>query len=163
MLDMYDFNNDIWLCHSAGGKCYNFAAFVSASLRSNIDLIFTCMAVENLFFNFNGLNVIQQPASKALKEVEAFLNKNPSEIVTIFIEDYVTSSKGLSKVFDAAGLRKYWFPVEKMPKDGSDWPTVDDMVKKNERLVVFTSKSTKEDSEGIAYEWRYVVENQCEF
>lgn len=29
MLDMYDFNNDIWLCHSFGGKCYNFTAFVS--------------------------------------------------------------------------------------------------------------------------------------
>ena len=29
MLDMYDFNNDIWLCHSFGGTCYNFTAFVS--------------------------------------------------------------------------------------------------------------------------------------
>lgn len=32
MLDMYDFNNDIWLCHSTGGKCYNLTAFVSASV-----------------------------------------------------------------------------------------------------------------------------------
>lgn len=29
MLDMYDFENDIWLCHSFGGTCYNFTAFVS--------------------------------------------------------------------------------------------------------------------------------------
>lgn len=29
MLDMYDFNNDIWLCHSFGGKCYNVTSFVS--------------------------------------------------------------------------------------------------------------------------------------
>lgn len=29
MLDMYDFNNDIWLCHSFGGQCYNYTAFVS--------------------------------------------------------------------------------------------------------------------------------------
>lgn len=29
MLDMYDFNNDIWLCHSFGGTCYNYTAFVS--------------------------------------------------------------------------------------------------------------------------------------
>lgn len=29
MLDMYDFNDDIWLCHSFGGKCYNVTAFVS--------------------------------------------------------------------------------------------------------------------------------------
>ncbi|XP_024028962.1 PI-PLC X domain-containing protein At5g67130 isoform X2 [Morus notabilis] len=120
MLDMYDFRNDIWLCHSFGSKCYNITAF----------------------------------------EVQTFLESNPSEIITIIIEDYVTSPKGLSKVFDAAGLRKYWFPVSRMPKNGGNWPTVDDMIQKNQRLVVFTSKSSKEASEGIAYQWRYMVENQ---
>ncbi|KAM3286211.1 PI-PLC X domain-containing protein [Capsicum chacoense] len=128
MLDMYDFNNDIWLCHSFGGKCYNVTAF--------------------------------QPAINTLREIQGFLERNPSEIVTIFIEDYVSSPMGLSKVFNASGLNKYWFPVSRMPKRGGDWPTVDDMVKQNQRLVVFTSKSSKEASEGIAYEWRYVVENQ---
>jgi len=29
MLDMYDFNDDVWLCHSLQGQCYNFTAFVS--------------------------------------------------------------------------------------------------------------------------------------
>lgn len=28
MLDMYDFNDDIWLCHSLRGQCFNFTAFV---------------------------------------------------------------------------------------------------------------------------------------
>lgn len=98
-----------------------------------------------------------------LKEIQAFLQANPSDIVTIIIEDYVTSPKGLTKVFDAAGLRKFWFPVSRMPKKGGDWPTVADMIQKNQRLVVFTSKRAKEASEGIAYEWNYVVENQCEF
>ncbi|KAL1809937.1 PI-PLC X domain-containing protein At5g67130 [Daucus carota subsp. sativus] len=128
MLDMYDFNNDIWLCHSFGGKCLNVTSF--------------------------------RPASKTLKEIQVFLEGNPTEIVTIFIEDYVTTPKGLTKVFKASGLDKYMFPLSRMPKNGSDWPTVDDMVQKNQRLVVFTSKSSKEASEGIAYEWRYVVENQ---
>ena len=107
------------------------------------------------------MKTMQQPAINVLKEVQAFLEANPSEIVTIFIEDYVTTPKALTKVFDDAGLRKYWFPVSRMPKNGGDWPTVDDMVKKNQRLVVFTSKAAKEASEGIAYWWRYVVENKC--
>lgn len=128
MLDMYDFNNDIWLCHSFGGKCYNFTAF--------------------------------QPAINVLKEIQVFLQENPTEIVTIFIEDYVRSPQGLTKVFNASGLSKYWFPVSQMPKGGQDWPTVDDMVQQNQRLVVFTSISSKEATEGIAYEWKYVVENQ---
>lgn len=128
MLDMYDFENDIWLCHSFGQKCYNFTAF--------------------------------QPAINVLKEVQAFLEANPTEIVTIFIEDYVTSPNGLSKLFNAAGLRKYWFPVNRMPKFGGNWPTINDMIQKNQRLIVFTSKSAKEAAEGIAYQWRYTVENQ---
>ncbi|CAN6439213.1 unnamed protein product [Victoria cruziana] len=128
MLDVYDFRNDVWLCHSFGGICYNFTAY--------------------------------QPAIYALKEIQAFLESNPTEIITIFLEDYVTSPNGLTKVFTDAGLKKYWFPVSRMPKNGGDWPTVTDMVQNNQRLLVFTSKSSKEASEGIAYEWRYVVENQ---
>ncbi|XP_054823095.1 PI-PLC X domain-containing protein At5g67130-like isoform X1 [Prosopis cineraria] len=128
MLDMYDFENDIWLCHSFGGQCYNFTSF--------------------------------QPAIDVLREIRSFLEANPTEIVTIFIEDYVTSSNGLTKVFNASGLSDYLFPLSRMPKDGADWPTVDDMVEQNQRLLVFTSKASKEASEGIAYQWNYVVENQ---
>lgn len=91
-----------------------------------------------------------------------FLEKNSEEAVTIIIEDYVKSPKGLTKVFDAAGLRKFMFPVTRMPKNGGDWPTLDDMVRQNQRLLVFTSDRSKEASEGIAYQFKYVVENQCE-
>ncbi|RWW12859.1 hypothetical protein GW17_00023455 [Ensete ventricosum] len=128
MLDMYDFENDIWLCHSNGGQCYNYTAF--------------------------------QPAIDVLKEIETFLAANPSEVITIFVEDYVKSTKGLSKVFNASGLMKYWFPVDQMPKNGSDWPLLSNMINKNHRLLVFTSIASKEASEGIAYEWNYVVETQ---
>ncbi|KAM7251272.1 hypothetical protein ACFE04_023155 [Oxalis oulophora] len=128
MLDMYDFDNDIWLCHSFGGQCFNITAF--------------------------------QPAINTLREVEAFLTQNPTEIVTIIIEDYVHSPKGLSKLFTSAGLDKYWFPVSKMPKKGEDWPIVNDMVQQNHRLLVFTSISSKEAEEGIAYQWKYLVENE---
>ncbi|KMZ61668.1 PLC-like phosphodiesterases superfamily protein [Zostera marina] len=128
MLDMYDFEDDIWLCHSLQGHCYNFTAF--------------------------------EPAINTLKEVGAFLAGNPSEIVTIFIEDYVHSFKGLTKLFTDAGLFKYWFPVSEMPSGSGDWPTVTTMVAKNHRLLVFTSIASKEADEGIAYQWRYIVENE---
>ncbi|KAK9272805.1 hypothetical protein L1049_003183 [Liquidambar formosana] len=51
MLDTYDFKGDVWLCHSFGGKCYDYTAF--------------------------------EPAIDTLKEIEAFLSANPSEIVTL--------------------------------------------------------------------------------
>ncbi|KAJ1256371.1 hypothetical protein BS78_K042300 [Paspalum vaginatum] len=128
MLDMYDFNDDVWLCHSLQGQCYNFTAF--------------------------------GPAVDTLKEVEAFLSKKPTEIVTIFIEDYVRSPMGLSKIFTAADLMKYWYPISEMPTNGKGWPSVTDMVAKNHRLLVFTSDASKEASEGIAYQWSYLLENE---
>lgn len=128
MLDMYDFRNDIWLCHSFGGACQNFTAFV--------------------------------PAVEVLGEIERFLARNPSEVVTVFVEDYVESPMGLTRVLNASGLTKYVFPAWRMPKSGGDWPRLSDMVRDNHRLLLFTSKSAKEAAEDIPYEWHYVVENQ---
>ncbi|KAJ6985318.1 hypothetical protein NC653_023322 [Populus alba x Populus x berolinensis] len=123
-LDMYAFQNDIWLCHSFGGNCYNIAAF--------------------------------QPAINVLKEINSSISRSqPIRNHHHFHRGlcYITSPRGLTKVFDASGLMKYWFPVSRMPKNGGKWPTVDDTVQKNQRLVVFTSKSAKE---------AYVVEIQSE-
>ncbi|GAA0151259.1 hypothetical protein LIER_10015 [Lithospermum erythrorhizon] len=128
MLDVYDFKDDIWLCHSFGGHCHDITAF--------------------------------EPLVDTLKEIEAFLSSNPSEIVTIILEDYVDTPNGLTNLFRDTGLMKYWFPVASMPKNGEDWPLVSDMVAKNQRLIVFTSVESKEKSEGIAYQWNYMVENQ---
>ncbi|WVZ23588.1 hypothetical protein V8G54_002132 [Vigna mungo] len=156
MLDMYEFNDDIWLCHSFGGKCYEATSFVSAGVTLHIYVFVKCRISNLSAYN----HACQKRAINVLKEVEAFLGANPSEIVTIFIEDYVSSPTGISKVFNDAGLTKYLFPLSRMPKNGEEWPTVDDMVQKNQRLLLFTSKSSKEASEGIAYQWTYVVENQ---
>ncbi|CAA2957972.1 PI-PLC X domain-containing protein At5g67130 [Olea europaea subsp. europaea] len=101
-----------------------------------------------------------EPAIDTLREIEAFLFANPSEIVTLILEDYVKAPNGLTKVFTDSGLMKYWFPLSKMPKNGQDWPLVKDMVANNQRLLVFTSIQSKEASEGIAYQWNYMVKNQ---
>ncbi|XP_044432591.1 PI-PLC X domain-containing protein At5g67130-like [Triticum aestivum] len=127
MLDLYDFREDIWLCHSYGGTCKDATAF--------------------------------EPAIGTMREIEAFLVMNPSEVVTLILEDYVKSHRGLSKLFIKTGLTKYWFPASRMPQNGEDWPRVSDMIRLNRRLVVFTSNRFKESSEGIAYQWNYMVEN----
>lgn len=162
MLDMYDFNNDIWLCHSFNGNCFNVTAFVSPSSTLIWSHSFLLLIESLVVFIYFFILFLQQPAINVLREIQVFLEGNPTEIVSIFIEDYVSSPRGLSKVFNTSGVSQYLFPLSRMPKNGEDWPTVDDMVQKNQRLVVFTSKSSKEASEGLAYEWNYVVENQCE-
>ncbi|KAM7520633.1 hypothetical protein LguiB_019595 [Lonicera macranthoides] len=128
MLDTYDFEGDVWLCHSFQGQCHDYTAF--------------------------------EPAIDTLKEIEAFLSTNPLEIVTLILEDYVEAPNGLTNVFKKADLMKYWFPVSNMPQNGQDWPLVSEMVTNNQRLLVFTSIKSKQDSEGIAYQWNFMVENQ---
>ena len=49
-----------------------------------------------------------------------------------------------------------------MPKNGQDWPLVRDMIASSQRLLVFTSKKLKQATEGIAYQWNFMVENNCE-
>jgi hypothetical protein len=105
----------------------------------------------------------QRPLNGTLLEIEAFLASNPTEVVTIFLEDYVHTSGALTNAFKAANLTQYMFPLASMPTDGSDWPTLSAMIAKNERFLVFTSDKTKQAGEGIAYEWNFFVENQCKF
>ncbi|KAI7995945.1 PI-PLC X domain-containing protein [Camellia lanceoleosa] len=102
--------------------------------------------------------VSQGPALGLFKEVEAFLTSNSYEIVTLILEDRVPAKNTLGKVFDASGLTKYLFPLSKMPLYGEDWPIVKDMVTANQRLVVFSSSKSKQESEGIAYQWNFMVE-----
>ncbi|XP_019091388.1 PREDICTED: PI-PLC X domain-containing protein At5g67130-like isoform X1 [Camelina sativa] len=128
MLDTYDYQGDVWLCHSFDEKCFELTKFNRA-----ID---------------------------TFTEIFAFLTVNPLEIVTLFLVDYVKSPNGLTKVFTDSGLKKFWFPVKNMPLGGQDWPLVKDMVANNQRLIVFTSAESKQNTEGIAYQLKYVVENQ---
>lgn len=67
------------------------------------------------------------PARKSFVEIENFLSANPAEIVTLIMEDYVTSQNGLTNAFKETGLMKYWYPVLKMPRRG-EWPLVKDMI-----------------------------------
>ncbi|KAL7001373.1 hypothetical protein U1Q18_002523 [Sarracenia purpurea var. burkii] len=109
-------------------------------------------------YNSSGVAKSISPALEHFKEVEAFLASNPSEIITLILEDHVKLPNRLRKDFDAAGLTKYMLPLSKMPQDSGDWPLVKDMVANNQRLVVFTSAKHKQESEGIAYKCNFIVE-----
>eukprot|EP01018_Ginkgo_biloba_P038629 Gb_34857 [translate_table: standard] len=128
-------------------KCVAKAMTLPSTVGSRDQVIHGCYSDDN------GSPLI------TLKEVEKFLLANLTEIITIIVEDYVHASKGLTRVFTDARLMKYMFPISKMPKNGKDWPTITDMVAHNQRLLVFTSNSSKEATEGIAYQWNYTQWN----
>ncbi|KAL6270430.1 hypothetical protein ACE6H2_027341 [Prunus campanulata] len=98
-----------------------------------------------------------QPTINALGEIQTFLKQNPWEIITTIIEDHVETPMVSTRLFNSSGLKEFWFPVTQMPKNGGDWPILQDMAKANQRLVVFTSRAEREASEGNAYRWNYMM------
>ncbi|KAF5940191.1 hypothetical protein HYC85_021358 [Camellia sinensis] len=131
MLDTFDHEDNVWLCHECGIK--TIFGFASVS-----------------------------PALDLFKEVKKFLISNLSEIITLILEDCVEAPKGLAKLFDAVELTQYLFPLSKMPQHGRGWPSVEHMVVNNQRLVVFTLAKSKQESEGIAYQWNFMIEYKYE-
>ena len=106
--------------------------------------------------------ITEQPAINVLKEVQLYLQKNPNEMVTIMIEDHVISPTGVRCLMLLA-----W------GNSGSQFLKYQKKVEIGQQLILwsrkisaylfslFTSNSTKEASEGISYQWNYIVENQC--
>ncbi|QHO16147.1 PI-PLC X domain-containing protein [Arachis hypogaea] len=75
---------------------------------------------------------LYEPAIGTLKEIEASYQLTIRNCHT-HIGRLRSYTNGLKKVFSDAGLMKFWFPI-----------------------IVFTSVKSKEQSEGIAYQWNYM-------
>jgi hypothetical protein len=79
-----------------------------------------------------------------LQEINNFLNANPNEIVTLFLDTYGldTASEDIQNkaraAFDESGLTDKIF-FDAAINDGQLWPTLSEMIGKNKRLVIFAS------------------------
>ncbi|OUM65652.1 hypothetical protein PIROE2DRAFT_35479, partial [Piromyces sp. E2] len=68
-----------------------------------------------------------------LQEVTEFLQQNPNEIITIFIENYNgnVSAYDISEIFTNSGLINYVFT----PSIPGVWPTLGEMVDNHQNVV----------------------------
>jgi hypothetical protein len=97
-----------------------------------------------------------EPLSNSLGVIEQFLNTNPNEIITIILECYVTANDIESEI-NASGLNNYLF--EKIP--GIDWPTLQEMINNNQRLIILTDENDANANQGwYHYVWDHAVETQ---
>jgi hypothetical protein len=83
-----------------------------------------------------------QPLADGLAQIRAFLDAHRAEVVTIIFESYV-SAADTERAFARAGLSRYLVPHAA----GAPWPTLRELIERDQRLVVFT------DSGGGAYAW----------
>ena len=76
-----------------------------------------------------------KPLVEGLTEIRNFMDENPTEIVTILFESYV-SFEDVENAFMEAGLYEYTHTQQ----PGDPWPTLNQMIQTDQRLVVFTDR-----------------------
>ncbi len=70
-----------------------------------------------------------------MEQVRDWLVANPREVVTLFIEDYITPAD-TAKVLKAAGI----WPYIHVQQHGQPWPTLGEMIDSGKRVVVLLEK-----------------------
>lgn len=73
------------------------------------------------------------PLTTLLSTVKTFLDRNPSEIITLFLEVYYNNPGAIAAAFSTSGLTNYLY----VQPTSQPWPTLRQLVAKNKRLVVF--------------------------
>ncbi len=94
-----------------------------------------------------------------------FLKANPAEVVTLFLESYVTRDD-LQQVFASVPeLADYSFDPDNFANE--QWPTLDEMARSNNRLILLTDRSELEGNYAVGnkavkvlYDQDWLVQNR---
>lgn len=97
-----------------------------------------------------------------LREVKAWMDVNPNEVVTILLVNGVGADAAtLGQIFTNSGITEYSYtPTSASP---STWPTLQEMITAGTRLVTFIAPI--DDNSAAPYllnEWNYIWENNYE-
>ena len=90
-----------------------------------------------------------------LEDINHFLSSTPNEIITLHLESYVENYDKIMRDLCAARLDTYLYFAA---KSSTDWDTREQMIKNNQRLLVF-SDANKDCGPGIMNTRDYVIEN----
>ncbi|MFJ8160015.1 hypothetical protein ACIRBY_03690 [Streptomyces sp. NPDC096136] len=101
----------------------------------------------------------------AVLTIVNFLQKNPQEVVTVFLENYAsreTLTRDLTSMLDAKGAGKLLFNQNKYGIFGNNWPRLRDMVADDQRLVIFQDSwdDVAAGSGTLMNTWSHTVENK---
>lgn len=102
-----------------------------------------------------------------LRRIVDFLRANPSEFVTVFLEDYVAPDVLRNALSSVPGLADLLYRPDQDGVRQKGWPRLSDLRQRNKRLLVFTDHSRADDqsagltrdSFGVMYQSDWTVEN----
>ncbi|MFD6971092.1 PI-PLC domain-containing protein [Streptomyces sp. NPDC059949] len=121
--------SDVYLCH---GDCKTFAGATYALPRQS----------------FHG----------TMQTVVDFLATHPQEVVTVFLEDYVSSEQLRQSLGRVGGLSDMVFRADEWGVRQNGWPKVADLVTAGKRLLIFSDRSDREHL-GVMYDKSWTVSN----
>jgi len=109
------------------------------------------------FWNYNGVislchgvcAIANKPAVDGLAEIKTFLDAHPEEVVTIYLDSFVSAAEA-GTAFTAAGLLDEAHPESDYlyAHPGGTWPTLAALIDSGERLLVFSN-----DDEEATHPW----------
>ncbi|WP_394840609.1 RICIN domain-containing protein [Pendulispora brunnea] len=136
----------------------------SYGLRSQLDQGVRAMQLDVYAYN-GGVRMChgscwgnERTFGAGLADVLAFLNANPSAIVTLFLEDYTTVDELRASVESVAGLSNMIFRPDQSGVRQNGWPTVSQLIAQNRRLLIFSQRPGREGF-GVMYDRDWTVEN----
>jgi hypothetical protein len=77
------------------------------------------------------------PLDEALRDVRLFLDTHRGEVILIFVEDHAGAAD-IVAAFVASGLERYAYAH---PQADAEWPTLGELVERDERLLVLVEKA----------------------
>lgn len=138
--------------YSYPNQNYNITSQLNEGVRALMIDVYDVNGIPTCYHGFESLG--STPLISVLNEIESFLNNNPNEIVTIIFECYITAN-AIETVFSQTNLLNLAYSHTL----GMPWPTLQEMITNNERLVVF---SDVDDANANQDWYHYVWENAVE-
>lgn len=103
-----------------------------------------------LYHGFTVLGCV--PFIDYLTDVRSFLDAHPRECLVMTIEGSASTQR-MDSLFALTGLKPYMLSY-----NGSQWPTLTEMIASGKRLVVFADRSDAESYEGFHRMWNHIVD-----
>ena len=131
-------------------QTYNIASQLNDGVRGLMIDVYNHFGTPTAYHSVFMLGTI--PLSNIFNDIKTFLDNNPNEVVTIILECYVTVND-IEDEINQSGLSNYLYT------HNSVWPTLQNMINNNKRLVIFTDVDDASSLQNwYHYVWDYAVE-----
>jgi len=103
------------------------------------------------------IDAANQSLEDFLREIKNFLDKNPQDIITLFLNVFIPNDQlgKITDLFNKTGLTNYIHNQQV----NQEWPTFEQMIKNNKRLVIFADSPVP----GVPFSRNFIIENKYSF